>query len=203
MTRVSRPAKLLPGDVILYLNHGTLGKLISWGAWTGKPKEALEYSHIGLVYDENQSFEMNPPSARLFPLDQVPWERVDVFRLNIGGVNPIAETAQGFKDFQVACRKMAGQDGKPAETYKYGTLASFLGLRVLGWLSPAAARWVLSKKNMTPGTHEDICSTAAEKALNAGIWGSFPGLDLIPDTGDDQARPSDFPASPYFVKVLV
>ncbi len=184
----------------MYRNYGVLGGLISWGAWTGKPKEALEYSHIGLVYDGMQSFEMNPPAARLFPLSEVPWDRVDVLRLNIGGVNPIG-SEKGLEAFQLSCRQMAGQQGQPAETYKYGTIAGFLGLRLLGFVAPAATRWILSKKNLSPGKHEDICSTAAERALNAGAWTMFPGLDLIPDTGEDQARPEDFPASEYFERV--
>lgn len=190
-----RPAILLPGDVILYKNHGALGSLISWGAWKGKPQEALEYSHIGVVYDGARSFEMNPPAARLFLLDEVPWDRVDVWRFNVNGINPFADHAPTIEAFQAACRKRVGQ------RYAYGTIAGFLGLRVLGFMLPGASRWLLSKGNPMPQGHRDICSTCAEEVIEEGAWVKFPGLDLIPSTGKDQAMPSDFPTSPYFHKV--
>lgn len=192
-----RPAHLIPGDVLMYRNHGFIGMLTAWGEWSGRKGEALEYSHIGVVYDSNSSFEMNPPAARIFSLSEVPWDRVDVYRLDVNGVLPFEASLNIVKAFQQACDLKV----QSKEPYNYGKIAGFLGLRILGFIIPGVSRWALSKQNVMPGKHLDICSTAAEEVLEAGIWKVKPGFDLLPAVGVDQAMPSDFPSSPNFKKV--
>ena len=190
-----RPVELKPGDVILYRNNGWLGSAISWGQWRGTSKEALEYSHIGVVYDFIRSFEMNPPAARLFSLNEVPWDRVDVWRVSVDGANPFDQAAV-VAAFQKAC------DSRVGEKYNYGYIASLLGMGLLSRVGlGGVSRWLLGKANPAPAMHRDICSTCADEVLTAGISLIKPDFDFFDDLGPDQAAPSDYPRSKYLVRV--
>lgn len=185
-----RPSQLLPGDVLLYRNFGWLGNSISWGQWRGTSREALEYSHIGLVLDDLQSVEMNPPASRKFWLADVPWDRVDVWRIVIEGKAPFEDELmqRRFQDLALA---------RLGERYNFGYIADLLGAGLLARLGlGGVSRWLLAKGNPMPGLHRDICSTWAEELLQATI-----PIDLFPDLGENQAAPADYPRSPYLIRL--
>ena len=103
---------LLPGDTFCCLGLDALGKVISWGEWTGKSKEGLEYSHVegyfgritqtqldvisargdeqlqrlvnGFLHANDATVaRMNPPYSQLYDLDALPAERVKIGRLDM------------------------------------------------------------------------------------------------------------------------
>lgn len=192
---MSRPSDLKAGDILLYRNFGWLGNLISWGSWNGTPGEALEYSHIGLVYDANSSVEMNPPASRKFPLSEVPWDRVDVFRLDIKGMNPF-DLDKVLAAFQAACNAHLG------EGYDYGFIAQTAGLGILARLGLGGlSRWIVSKNNAAPNLHLLVCSTWAQMLVTTAVQTLDPGFDLFTDLGDREAKPSDWPRSEYAKRI--
>lgn len=191
-----KPSNLIPGDILLYKNHGWLGAVISWGSWTGTPKEALEYSHIGLVLDDLQSVEMNPPNSRKFSLDEVPWDRVDIWRVNIEGVNPF--------QIEIVRKHFVGYAmSRLGEKYNYGYIATSAGLGLLSRIGlGSVSRWLINRSNPMPGNKMDVCSTWAEEVISEPIRLLKIDFDLFPDLGENRARPSDWPRSPYLVKVF-
>lgn len=192
---MKKPENLLPGDVLLYLNHGWLGNLISWGQWNGTPGEALEYSHVGLVLDDLYSVEMNPPASRKFPLSEVPWDRVHVYRLGLGGreLFTVGVVQEAFR--REALRRLG-------ERYHYGYIATALGASLLARVGlGGASRWLLNRANPMPGMHRDVCSTWTEEVLTAAVKAHVRQFDLFPNLGDNRARPSDYPMSPFLAKV--
>lgn len=192
---MSRPTDLKAGDILLYRNFGWLGNLISWGSWNGTPGEALEYSHIGLVYDANSSVEMNPPASRKFLLSEVPWDRVDVFRLDVEGANPFDDPAV-IAAFQAAC------DAHLGEGYDYGFIAQTAGLGVLARIGLGGlSRWIVSRNNPAPSFHHLVCSTWAEMLEEIAVRVKDLLFDLFSDLGDREAKPSDWPRSQYVKRI--
>lgn len=190
-----RPDKLYPGDILLYLNHGWLGNLISWGSWTGTSQEALEYSHIGLVLDDLQSCEMNPPASRKLLLSEVPWDRVHVWRLGIDGVEPFMLEAVQAKFQELAVKRLG-------ERYHYGYIATSLGVGLLSRIGlGGVSRWLMNRSNAAPDLHRDVCSTWAEELLSSAIQEWMPTFDLFPDLGENRAKPSDYPRSRYLKRI--
>lgn len=191
-----RPQDLQPGDILLFKNYGWLGELISWGEWNGEPREALEYSHIALVLDDLQAVEMNPPESRKFLLSEVPWERVDVFRVQTSvpppGLTPfiLVSTRKAFQE--EAVRRLG-------EHYAFGYIAQAAGVGILARLGLGkVARWLMNRPNPMPAKHGDVCSTWAEEVVSEAIRQTIdPAFDLFPNLGADRARPSDWPTSPF------
>ena len=179
--------KLKPFDVLLYRNQGTIGKLIAWGEWVGKSGEATEYSHVGLVYaTTDQSFEMNPPAARVFPIDQVPFDRVDVWRLAVNGVDV-------FDDPDSVAASKAMADKMIGEPYDYGFIGKAFGASLLARIGlTSAASWVMKSTQSTQ--HRAVCSNTAECVIKPGLWVKHPDFRLEPESvGDGDMEPSDWP----------
>ena len=178
---------LKPFDVLLYQNYGYMGTLISWGEWVGRPGEALQYSHVGLVYaDITQSFEMNPPAARVFPMSQVPMNRLDVWRLAIGGVDV-------FDDADAVAAAKAQADAMVGKPYDYGFIGKALGASVLArvGLSGLASRWMQANQ---PTQHSAVCSNTAEVVIGAGVRVHHPDWTIEPQgIGPGEMEPSDWP----------
>lgn len=196
---MGRPDDLMPGDILLYRNFGLLGSLIAWGEWTGTPREALEYSHIGLVLNDTESCEMNPPASRRFPLSEVPWDRVDVFRVIV------KDRGQDVAPLVLASVRQAFQDEavkRLGERYNYGFIAQSLGLSILARIGLGSwARNLVTRANPLPNKQRDVCSTWVEEILTTAIRGYVPDFDMFPNLGDDRARPSDWPLSPFVMRL--
>lgn len=192
-----RPAQLYPGDILLFRNFGWLGALISWGEWTGKPKEALEYSHIGLVLDDLQACEMNPPASKKYLLSEVPWDRVDVWRLQTEDGWALVNSPKMVAAFQAEATRRLG------ERYNFGYIATLAGVGLLARIGLGGfSSWLMNRANPAPDNHRDICSTWAEEILTVAVRTVRPDFDLFPNLGDNRARPSDWPTSPFVQQVL-
>lgn len=180
------------GDILLYLNFGWMGAAISWFSWTGKPGEALEYSHIALVLNEEEAVEMNPPKSRRFPLSEVPWDRVHIFRVGANGLNPF-DNSQVVAVFQAEAIRRLG------EIYGYGFIAQAAGLGILARIGLGGlSRWILSRNNPAPSSHTPVCSIWAEQVERFGIRSILDqNFDFFPDLGEAEIKPSDWPLSPY------
>lgn len=190
-----RPSILKPGDIILFQNFGWLGSAISWGEWNGSDKEALEYSHIAMVLNDTEVVEMNPPASRRYPLIEVPWNRVDIYRVDADGVNPFdLDTVRSI--FQAEAIRRLG------EGYDYGLVAQAAGLSLLARIGLGGiSRWILSRNNLAPDFHRYDCSIWVEEVESYAIRQVDPKFDFFPNLGNRQARPSDWPLSPFVKKL--
>lgn len=194
---MARPAELLPGDILLYRNHGWLGGALSWGSWGNQAREALEYSHVGFVLDFERSAEMNPPCSRAFPLSEVPWDRVDVYRVLKEG-----EAAFNFPAAWDIIKRLT--ENRLGERYAYGYIAQSLGASLLARIGlSSASRWLVGRSNPLSVQGRDVCSTWAEEILSDAVRALYsdPAFDLFPDLGRDRAKPSDFPRSPFIQRI--
>lgn len=197
---MARPEELLPGDILLYRNFGWLGDAIAWFEWNSTPGEALQYSHIALVLNEGQAVEMNPPVSRVFPLSEVPWDRVDVYRLDVLGISKEAPQVSVdpflmtdiMRCFQFHALARLGE----SYAFQYIAQSAFLGVLARVGL-PGVAHWLAARPNPAPEVHKDVCSTWAEDLVTDAVQMVIPNFDLFPDLGSDRARPSDWPRSPY------
>ncbi len=190
-----RPQDLRPGDILLYRNFGWMGSVLSWFEWNGRSGEALEYSHIGLVLNDQESCEMNPPASRKFPLGDVPWDRVDVYRIETPDMHPfLLDSVRSA--FQAEALRRLG------EKYNFGYIATLAGVGLLARLGlGGVSNWLMNRANPAPDNHRDICSTWAEELIMAGMQAVDPKFDLFPDLGPNEARPSDWPRSPWVKRV--
>ncbi len=177
-----------PGDIILFKNSGWLGAAIGWSEWDGG-RGNYGYSHIAQVFDEAQVCEMNPPCSRLFKLSEVPWERVDLYRFKIDGVNPYADSLklQALKTFTVPRLGMK---------YDYVFIAKSLGVGLLARIG--FAKWARNWQNTADTSKErDVCS----QWLQDNNERALSPVDLFPDSKAVNLRPSDWPLSPYLEKL--
>lgn len=190
-----RPTDLRPGDILLYRDAGWVSKLISWFEWNGESKEATEYAHIGLVASPSTSAEMNPPASRAFDLAQVPWDLVDVWRVGVNG--------QAMMDDPMVLQKFTETvNRRLGEKYNYGYIATAMGVGLLARIGlNGLSRWILARPNPAPDHHRDVCSTWAEEVLTEAIQVVLKDFDFFPDLGENRARPSDWPRSPFIHKV--
>jgi len=191
-----RPAQLKPFDVLLYRNSGWLGNLISWGEWNGTKNEALEYSHIAVVYDPaaGKGFEMNPPSAHFIDLDKQPWDRIDVGRIAVDGQDV-------FDDVVAVDAARAQAHAMLGMRYDYGFIGKSLFVSVLarvglrGWASQVMAR-------KDSNARRAVCSSTAQEICEAGLSVDYLGMHLEPEgIGEGMMRPSDWPRSPLLTIV--
>jgi hypothetical protein len=189
-----RPNDLQPGDILLYKNHGLLGTLIGWFSWDGG-KGNTDYSHIGQVFDAVTSMEMNPPSSRLFDMKELDFDRIDVYRFDIKGVNPYADpTAVTLLQNYVKTRI--------GMKYDFGFIGECLGAGLLARAGAVtlAQKWI---HNTTRDNHREVCSTWCEdnntKILKAMYGADF---DLFPAfTAQESTKPSDWPSCPYLKRI--
>jgi len=189
-----RPAELKPFDVLLYRNSGWLGNLIAWGEWNGTRNEALEYSHVAVVYDDKRGFEMNPPAAHFIDLDAQPWERIDVFRVRVEG--------QDFFDDVVARDASRLQaDAMLGMKYDYGFIARACGVSLLSRIGLRGLAEKIMQRN-DQNVHRAVCSSTAQEIVEAGMQIVYPGTNVEPaGIGEGSMRPSDWPRSPYVQKI--
>lgn len=182
-------SKIRPGDIILYQNQGWIGNAIAWSEWDGG-RGNYAYSHIGHVFSETHSAEMNPPCSRIFSLDEIKWEHVDIYRFNIGGKNPFDDpaTLKAFQDY--INPKRLGMK------YNYGFIFKSLGIGLLARIG--FQKWAQKWATHTDAdTHTEVCSEFCQDNAEYAI----PEVDLFPDRKGIGIRPSDWPLCPYLVKV--
>ncbi len=189
-----RPNDLKPGDILLYKNHGIVGQLIGWFSWDGG-RGNTNYSHIGQVYDDVNSCEMNPPASRIFDMKELDFERIDVYRFNIAGKNP-------FDDPITLALLRSYAKSRVDMKYDFGFIGEALGAGLLARLGATnlAKRWI---HNTTRDKHREVCSTWCEdnntKVFKAVFGADF---DLFPDFKEEETtKPSDWPSCPFLVKV--
>ena len=191
MERPERPSVLKPFDILLYRNHGLIGDLISWGE---KDEPGLSsYSHVAMVYspEAGTAIEQNPPHAHMFALGQVPWHRVDVFRLKLKGKD-VFDDRKAVRGAQHRALKFLGP---PAEPYDFGFIGKCLGLDLLCRLelSGLATRF---SHHFNSTKHQSVCSTTAEAIAEAGLWETHPKISLLPVyLGVGEMKPGDWPES--------
>ncbi len=194
-----RPADLQPGDVLLFRNFGVLGSVLSWFEWNGRSGEALEYSHIALVLNDTEACEMNPPASRKYPLAEVPWDRVDVYRVSVDSMGTLY---QPFRLNTVRNAFQAEALRRLGERYNFGYIAELAGVGILARIGLGKiSSWLMNRANPAPDNHRDICSTWAEEVVEVAVGVIQPGFDLLPDLGVNEARPSDWPRSPWVKRV--
>jgi len=172
---------LKPGDILMYRpGKNWLGKLLSWGEWTGTPGEALEYAHVGIVLSPAAAlgFEMNPPSSHYVKLLNEDWSIIDVFRCKEEVDSSI------LADF---CARNAGTP------YPYGKIAQLLGAGLFARLGLfKASRWaanLFAKET----TRTAVCSATACMALDYAT----SGRTRWPKESADM-RPADIPLGPVY-----
>ena len=177
-----------PGDILLYKANGAVGSMIRWSQWDAG-RGNYEYCHIAQVFDEGQAVEMNPPKSRKFGLDQVPWNEVDIFRFNINGGNPYS-VPQILAAMQAHATKRLGM------RYDYLFIVKSLGVGLLARIgfSKWAQGWARAKDG---DKNRDVCSQWLQENNEAAL----APLDIFPETKDVNLRPSEWPLSPYLVKL--
>lgn len=179
-----------PGDIIMYRNKGFLGAAIAWSQWTGESREALEYSHIGQVFDHDNSAEMNPPCSRIFNMDLIDWPAVDLFRFKIGGMNPY-DQAGNLARLQDICRKRVGIQ------YDYAFIGKALFVGLVARVGLRSYSQHLSH-HIGGNGHREVCSTWVQTNNEHALQIT----DLF-GKGDDQdsARPSDWPQQTWLERI--
>jgi hypothetical protein len=170
-----RPSLLVPGDILLYRNTNTLGKLITWGEWTNTPREGLEYNHAAVVVNPEAGlgFEMNWPASRFIYLDKEDWDVIDVYR-----VMPSVDQTKLLE----WCKTNEGI------RYPVAKLGQFLGAGLL-----ARTGWTWAAKKVANAWDTDsprwmVCSATVAKALEYSARGPLNW----PKAADDM-RPADLP----------
>jgi len=185
---MAKPDKVKPGDVLLYKNHGIVGTLVGWFSWDGG-RGNNDYSHISQVLTDITGYEQNPKESRMFSLDTVNWDMVDVFRFNIDGVNPYdnPENVAKLKSFD---------ESRVGTPYDFGFIGEALGAGILAriGLQSLAQKWI---HNTTRQQHRSVCSIEIEHTNEETL-----GINLFPEFLDtDTTKPSDWAACRYLVRV--
>lgn len=170
-----------PGDILLYRPTAGIGDLLSWGEWTGKDREALEYCHAGIVLTAVQGYEQNPPATHYVDLSKEPWDRIDIWRIRSEyTVDPAKLLAYAAANMNIK--------------YPYLKIGQFFQATLLARIGLVkAARWVNGL-----WAHDDphgyVCSATACACLsyaasgNKAIW-PCPIADM---------RPADIPLGQVF-----
>lgn len=204
-----RPARLLPGDCLVHhanpktlVDHLVQGPL-TWGEWTGAPKEDLSACHVEVVLDETRIAKMNPKVSDTYLLADAPWDNIVVYRPDFAILAAMAvprfpgEDPRWVDAFKADCLAHLG------EPYGWGTILRFTGAGLLARIWPAAGRWLLSKQNtaVSADGHGAVCSVWATMRVEHTTRQVYtlPTFDLFAGTGigDDAERPADFSRSVY------
>jgi hypothetical protein len=177
------PGGLQPGDILLYRPAPGIGSAISWGEWTGKPGEALEYAHAGIVLRplNNQGFEQNPPSTHYTVLSEQPWDRIDVWRLtvpiDVPGLNAWAASHLGIK-------------------YPYMKYWRFLGAALLARIGCTSWAKSVDQGGGNSSAKWAVCSATVAMMLQDNCY----GVQLWNQNPEDE-RPCDIPLGLHITKV--
>lgn len=169
---------LRAGDVLQFKPTSWLGSMISWGQWTGRTREALEYCHTAIVYDAEQGIaaEMNPPKSKLYSMKNIDWSKVDVYRLNNKYVDP--------------GQVRAVVDRKLGQTYAYQKIALHLGAGIVARLGLVKLSIWISQRF---GEDEmEFCTIWALEVLEQAVGGKFK---------HSPCRPCDVPGFVEFIKI--
>lgn len=198
-----KPVQLLPGDVLVHHWHpqALFEKLMNaaetWGEWADIPQDDLSANHVEIAYSQDWIFVENPPKARLYPVNEVPWDHVIVFRLDL---SPYGIRQIPGNDLVFASKLQADINRHIGDPYDWNAIFRFGWIGLLARVWPGLAQRFLRDRTEAIDSHKQICSFETRDRLENAVNAAYPQVkgkfDLF-NGGLGSPRPADFQISPY------